>query len=979
MEKLNELIFLLPDYELEGYPRSLADDKAAQLLAGWVGLWHPVLMFGVGRIPRWHQATRLPSELSSTLFVLPPISKSAISETAPEEIANAGGLLLEPPVSWIEFQGQILSHFPQLVINDLARELAAEFAAIGYAFLQVQLMTRQLRYTSNLDVPLFEEQVMKAAEAVMENDSEKARTLLQACFDTLGQERDHYYSNDANLIDITLLADTTLGKSLHKQLSDQAPTSLIASADILRKLKEKSAENFARVIQRIQEGSLAIAGGLDHETPWPLSSREVAVRALAAGPQAYRDLNIEPPTVFARMSFGLSADSASLLSRFGYRGVVLMPFTGGSYPTSNQTKISWESQDGGRIPALVGPPLDAANASSFLAFGWSLGEALDRQHVPTMVFAHWPGKQCEFFDLLRIVTERTPALGRFVLIDKYFTDTSSPYHHERLEVGQFSYNWLAETDYPGEVLQSSKQAQIIQSRIVSLKNLLNLIYQLQNLRTKVEWPKDDKGEATAPLYTPIPLDEWAGELQKLLCELDLLIAQPERPSEDHFQNCITTVDRLRKQCEHALVPLLAGKKATPAGHEDPKSQGAGFDVAQSISGKLLVNPRSNAVRVSAKSSADRLFTDGQSWNFASGINRSERLTCIDLPSLGFVVAPYAESTASKNEKLTLADSDGILRNEFVEAQIDARRGHLRSLHIPAKRGNRLSAMIAYRVKNGSKYEHSEMVARNLSILENSNMLGAVRVEGLMQWQGKSVGDFSIEYEVRRGSRVLSAKIGLSNLKFTDERNPWLSAFVLRLAWPNESAILRTFPDGRRTAWGGSKLIAPDLIEIDEVDYQTHYLTGGLAFHARQELRFLETILAVAGQSSVEHQIGLAVDLPYPLSTAQQFVDADYQVDLSGSITPSSGWLVSIDSKSVHVDLECPLQDDQGRLVGLRVLVSELHGRSITANVQFFRDIAEASRVDYCGNKVSRVTADGDTLTIALRAGEQSLVDLLWKA
>jgi hypothetical protein len=57
----------------------------------------------------------------------------------------------------------------------------------------------------------------------------------------------------------------------------------------------------------------------------------------------------------------------------------------------------------------------------------------------------------------------------------------------------------------------------------------------------------------------------------------------------------------------------------------------------------------------------------------------------------------------------------------------------------------------------------------------------------------------------------------------------------------------------------------------------------------------------------------------------------------------------------------------------------LHGKSTTAGVQFFRDLAEASRVDYAGSKISRVTTKEDTLTIALRAGEQSLVDVLWQS
>ncbi len=75
-------------------------------------------------------------------------------------------------------------------------------------------MTRQLRYSSNLDELLFADQALQAAMAAIEGDSETANRLLQSCFDQLGQERDHYYSLDVNLIDVTLLAPTTLGASL---------------------------------------------------------------------------------------------------------------------------------------------------------------------------------------------------------------------------------------------------------------------------------------------------------------------------------------------------------------------------------------------------------------------------------------------------------------------------------------------------------------------------------------------------------------------------------------------------------------------------------------------------------------------------------------------------------------------------------------------------------------------------------------------
>jgi alpha-mannosidase len=965
MEKLNELVFLLPDYELEGFPRNLTEETAAQVLSGWIALWHPTLMCGAGRIPRWHQASRLPTVLTSILFVLPPISRNVISPSSVDEIAKAGGLVMEPTASWRSFQSQLLAEFPQLDVNALATELAVEFAALGYAFLQVQLMTRQLRYTSNLDVALFEEQVLKATEAALANDIESAKVLLQACFDSLGQERDHYYSNDANLLDITLLAETTLGKSLERQLADPTPTSFIASASILRRLQDKSSQNLDQLKLRLSAGTACIAGGLDTEDAWPLAPRETAVRALYQAPDAYRQLGVEPPSVFARMSYGMGADSASVLSRFGFRGVLLIAFTGGSYPTSAQVKISWESHDGSRIPAIACEPLDAMSANSYLAFGWTLGEALDRQHVPTIVLAHWPGKTSEFLELLQIVAARTPALGHFTLADRYFNETSNPYHHERLEPSAFGYNWLAESEQPAELITSSKQTLTMQCRARSLQNICNLIWQLRNLRVKADWPKDEKGQPVAPSYSPVPISQISPQLATIFDSLDKLMIQPDHPTA-RFEELQAACTQLSRECMESMQPLLTKRRDANSG-----SQSSG------ITGKLMFNPRSNPVRLALPTALNQSIESSESWHFATGPAGAGRLTCIDLPSMGFVIAPFSNNTPTM-DRITLADSGGMLRNEFLEAQVDMQRGHIRSLHVPAKRGNRLSVMVAYREKNGAKVEHSEMVAHSVKVLEGSNMQGTVRVEGKLQWRGKSLASFSVDYEVQRGSRILSASITLSNLQFTDERNPWLSAYILRVAWPTDAANLRTFPDGRSTAWRGSKVIAGDLIEIDEADYQTHYLTGGLAFHGRQEMRFLETILAAPGQTSVQHRVGFAVDLPYPLATAHQFLDAPFQCDLTGTKAVASGWLVNVDSKNVHVDLECPLQDEHGRTVGIRVFVSELQGKSTTAEVQFFRDLAEASRVDYAGNKISRVTAKADTLTIAMRAGEQSLVDVLWQ-
>ena len=123
--------------------------------------------------------------------------------------------------------------------------------------------------------------------------------------------------------------------------------------------------------------------------------------------------------------------------------------------------------------------------------------------------------------------------------------------------------------------------------------------------------------------------------------------------------------------------------------------------------RLVFNPRPVAVRSWVRTSADQALDEKQSWHHAAGQVGPERVTCVDLPSMGFVVAPVVARTPSAGDRFVLADAAGLLRNEFVEAQVDLGRGHIRSLHVPAKRGNRLSAMIAYRERSGAGTEYSK--------------------------------------------------------------------------------------------------------------------------------------------------------------------------------------------------------------------------------------------------------------------------------
>jgi alpha-mannosidase len=963
MPILRDSILLLPGHELEGFPRRLESSLADDLLASWLGLWHPLILRATQAIPKWQHIDRLPDQLETALLILPKF----IDDQAPAERRSTweeqGAHLFSPGGrSWPAFQTDLLQQLS--LAGDELPLLAAEFrdelAALGYCYLQIQLMTRQLRYTSNLNQVLFSEQVMKAVDALLGGDRETAVRMLQSCFDTLGQERDHYYSLDVNLLDLTLLAETTLGKSFARQLQAAHPTSILASGTLLRSLHSHEPESAAKLAAMQREHQCCIVGGLDKERPHPLMPREAVVRELWRGKESFRELGYEPPKIFARMSYGLLADAASLLKRSNYTGSLLVALSGGHYPQSSQSKLSWESADGVFINAIAPPLLDAADPVSFLALGWTVGEALDHQHVPTILFAHWPAATSDYFSLVQIIASRTPALGRWRLLEEYFVDTDQPYHQERLDGDGFQYNWLTNCDQPSDLIHRVKVMHQCQARCRGLHNLLLLCYQLEQQPSNMQLAAETEEATTLAMQRATR--QWSPELSKLHDLLDSLL-DPDVDADAVLREFRHAADTTEQMAAAAISKRLVGRNPN-------KPQ----------PGRLLINPRSTAVRWHVQQPDSGHLDAGQEWHFASGPAGSHQYAAIDVPGFGFVAAQQSNQTNERNRSAPLADAVGMLRNEFLEVQVDESRGHLRSLHIPARRGNRLSMMVAYRerAEDGS-FRYSDMVASDVRMLTSSSMCGLQRAVGRLELDGTKIGNFEIDYELWRGSRILEVIVRLTDLRPASNANPWRSAYTLRLAWPTEAALLRTFHFGTRSAWGSGRAISPELIEIDETDYKTHYLPGGLAFHRRTEERFLETILACGNQTSVSHRCGIAVDLPSPLEAARSFMDKPRQISLPDiGDASSTGWLINIDVREVVCDLESPLFDASGKLVGLRLHLSETSGKSITTKLRFWRSVASAARVDHFGGTLSKLAVDDDLVTIPLRANEHVYVDVTWQ-
>ena len=99
--------------------------------------------------------------------------------------------------------------------------LVDDFLALGTCYLYGELLARRMRYSSTVDEARLQTHALAAATAAVGGDVETARRELALAFAVLVEGRGRYYPVDASLVDLTLVASTTLGASLRKELAAQ--------------------------------------------------------------------------------------------------------------------------------------------------------------------------------------------------------------------------------------------------------------------------------------------------------------------------------------------------------------------------------------------------------------------------------------------------------------------------------------------------------------------------------------------------------------------------------------------------------------------------------------------------------------------------------------------------------------------------------------------------------------------------------------
>lgn len=938
--QFQELVILIPCHSLEDFPVHHEGDEAAGLLASWTALWHPALLAAAGKAPQWARADDPPQELRDKLVVIPQASESLLLAGWAQRAASEGACVVRKQTDRQEIVKAALAALDDAAKGDAAEidpELVADFFALGYAYLQEELLTRQMRYMSQLDQEHFQKQALAAAQAAAAGQADQAREQLQACFDVLTEAREHCYPAEAFLLDLTLVAPTTLGPALRQQLSAGLPTNLLMTGETVAALAAKEPDTLSALRVALERETVTIVGGEFVEGELPLLPPEQVLENFAKAARAYHEHLGRRVDIFARRRAGLSAFLPQILSRSGFVGALHFTLDEGQFPRAEQSKSSWEGLDATSIDALSRVPLDVELPASFLRLCRTVGETMDHDHVATVLFARWPGKSSPGYDDLRRLARYAPVLGKFVTLAEYFRATASAGHVSRFSPDQYKTPYLKQAiirrhEDPLSRLVAAQEREAVQSSHQALSTLAAL---LRGRLAEGQYPAREE-VVSGPSHD--------ASLQQAARDFAAALPRETSPPED---------------------------------------------------GLVVLNPLSFPRRVAVD--VGKLPRLPEATGTVKAVQREGRkLAIVEVPAMGYawVTAGGADSAAKRSpaKEPPLAEpQDLLLRNEFFEVLVDPHTGAIRSLHDYGHRGNRLSQQIALRqpgpkARPGDVWrdpdetaEYSVMAADSVEVTSTGPVLGEIVSRGrLVDLQGKRLAGFRQTVQVWRGSRVIGLEIEL-DVEQEPRADPWNSYYAARFAWPDESADLFRGVHLLRQPTDGKRLESPYFVEVRTEKQRLAVLTGGLPYHRRVGLRMLDTMLVARGENQRRFRLGIAIDHPQPVMAAVELISPVVAVD-ERSPPPrgaASSWLFHLDAKSVLATRWEPLASADEAVEGFRVRLLETEGRPVKARLRCFRRPTSARQVNFLGEALAELSVDQDTVTIDFSACEWAEVEVRW--
>jgi alpha-mannosidase len=912
--KIKRLQVVLPCYNLENLELDRGVGESTQILSAWTALYHPALIHAAQATPNWLAAYNASEEeFAESLVILPECSETLLPESwSPEEIAENGILLrnFADRRAMIEAARQRVDDFALSVDSDLIDD----FFALGYCRLIVELLTRRLHYQSNLDETAFRASLLEAADAAVVGDGESAKKSLQSAFDRLHDAREYFFPSEPCLLDLTLLASTTLGDSLRKELiggGQGGAKNFLCSAEDVREMAAREPESLELLNASLSRKTAGLIGGEMAELPLPLLLPEAIAKNLDDGVAAYQKHLGCRPSIFGRRRFGLTPALPQILEKCGFSAALHFTLDDGKFPTGNQTRVAWEGIDGTTIDAIQSIPLDARTDEAFLDLPQRLGNCLELDHSPALLFAHWPGGASPWYEDLRRIAKYSRVLGRFRTIDEYFEQAENERQTVFHRADEYRSPYLSQDASEGNrdaISRSVKRcrAHFERSSIQTLNTLSRL------LDVNVGWVK-----RSADPPKPDPLRSFA---EKIACSSNR---------------------------ERGYLLVNSSSFAIRAGVLLPELGG--------------IPQITDAVRAADENAA---IVDlpglGYAWIDASTSADPNPKKNSD-PSL-------VGDHCLRNEyfELRFDPASGAIRSISDYAGRYPRLSQQLALRIPQDESDPTSDR-----------HYSVMVADEVRVLASTGVHGEMLARGrLLDREGQALASFQQITRVWRGSRTIELEIELDPIRMPDAR-PWNSYYASRFAWHDEDCAIFRSVSGTNQPCDLASLESPLFVDIRTGKLRTTILGGGLPYHRRIGSRKLDTLLVVQGETERKFRLGIALDAPNPTAAALALLAPPLKLFGAYKPTTDSGWFFHIDHRNVIATSLIPLSSGQSQH-GCRLRLLETEGRPAQLKVRCPYPLAGARKLAPGDTPPQELAIDSDTFSVPITPYQWIDVELLFK-
>ena len=957
-----DLIFLIPSHSLEDFPTEANDSQAASLLNSFILPWHPQLIASAGVVPRWHRADTPPEITTNRLIMIPTKSQDLVPHGWIDEARRNGATVITNSTDRQEMLGSALKPLDEPPVDP---DLAADFWALGFCYLQIELLTRHMRHFGSTDEVHFQREAVAAARAAVAHDPETARTRLKVCFELLTEARERFYPTDCYLIDLCLLIPRLADQHLSDTLLTLKPMSVMVTPQDLEEIGRDHSEQLALLKEAWLRKSVAIVGGEFREGPSTLLPLNSLLWQLEAGRGVYQKLLGRQPTIWGRRRFGLMPPWPQILHRHGYIGGMHVALDDGFYPDQEFSKIRWEGTAGQAIDAISRIPLAADSANSFLRFPVRLSESMDNDSVAAVLFARWPEVKSPWFEDLRRMQNYSPVLGRFVTLEDYFEHTDSA---SRLS----SYD-------PNEYLSPYFVQSVARQEVDPLGRYLTQFRNRQRFDSAA----------------------WCAGMTAAFRQ------QPLRGAE------LRTVERALEEGAAEGTPEQAAAAETQlAAFEQVAGQRLGELITSgggTQPGLLLVNtlgfPRLAVVELGAHLAHPPAIEGAV--KFVQWDDHHQTAT-IEFPAAGFVWLPQVSSpTPAATASAPLAEQN-LLRNDYFEVLLSEVSGGLRQLKNYGRSPNRLSQQLSYRFPRerkivspdpeqpDTKSYYSEMRATSSTVTSTGPNLGEIVTTGELidQTNNQQLAGFKQTFRVWRGRPLLEIEIEIDPIKMPDG-DPWSNYIGARFAWNSSiAALTRSVLGGAQTDWKDERLESPLYLEIADENQRTTILTHGLPFHRKTGERMLDSILLVSGETHRKFRFTIAVDQPYPMQAA---LDALTPISVIPTTNGppragNSGWFFHISGRNVQLMQLLELLENPVELTdawdplatqpsptgpGLALRLLETEGRPVRVTLQCYRTPRSARQRDFQGRTITDLTIQGDAVHLDMVAHEIADIEFRW--